>query len=204
MSEHGWFSRRARVRILRLGFVPIAFVAVFGGRSWENESAKGFLIEALGYILLLTGTGLRLWATLYIGGRERSELVSDGPYSLCRNPLYVGTLLITAGASLCFGNFLMLALSLGLMAPVHWLVVSAEERRLAERFGADYQAYVQRTPRFLLRFRAYTCPEWVSVSSRSMWSAVSETVLIVLLPLVGRLVELLHDKGVLPVLWKVA
>jgi protein-S-isoprenylcysteine O-methyltransferase Ste14 len=43
---------------------------------------------------LWPGATLRLWSTLYIGGRKRVVLVSDGPYSLCRNPLYVGTFLI--------------------------------------------------------------------------------------------------------------
>lgn len=202
MSENGWISRKARTRIMRLGFFPIAFVALFGSRSWDTERSTGFLIEASGYILLLAGAGIRLWATLYIGGRKSRELVSDGPYSLCRNPLYLGTVLITAGASLCFANLPMLVLSLGLMVPVHWLVVNAEERHLAERFGSAYETYSMRTPRFLPRFRAYHCQEWVSVWSRTTRSAVLMTVLLVLIPLAGRLVELLHAKGVLPVLWK--
>ena len=50
------------------------------------------LIEMAGLVLILVCILGRTWCTLYIGGLKKRELVTAGPYSVVRNPLYVFTL----------------------------------------------------------------------------------------------------------------
>lgn len=46
-------------------------------------------VEHLGLIAIMVCVLGRAWCSLYIGGRKKQEIVTCGPYSLCRNPLYV-------------------------------------------------------------------------------------------------------------------
>jgi protein-S-isoprenylcysteine O-methyltransferase Ste14 len=182
--------------------IPVVFVSLFVWRSWDDESLTDFFVEWIGYILLVLGLAVRLWATLYIGRRKSRLLVTDGPYSLCRNPLYIGTILAAMGAALCFENFLLLILVFVLLVPVHALVVLAEERHLAELFGSEYEEYRHRTSRFWPSLRNYRRPETIEVSTRTIRRAVLDVMLVMLIPPAGDMVELLHARGLLPVLWK--
>jgi len=193
--------RRLRVPLLRLAYVPIVCVALFVWRSWSDESAADFVIEWAGYFFLISGVGLRLWSILYVGSRKSAKLVVEGPYSLCRHPLYMGTIMVVVGASLCFENFVMLVLSLALMIPVHALTAAAEERRLLDLFGQEYEDYRKRTPKYLFSFASYRCSGTVEVSMGAIRKATLETMGVMLIPPVGELIEVLHAAGLLPVLW---
>src|SRR3989339_1941276 len=111
--------RKLRVHLLRLAFIPVVFVAVFVRPSWSLESATAFSMELAGYLFLLTGLIVRIWCTFYIGSRKSKELICEGPYSLCRNPLYIGTFLLAIGVGLCFENLLMLLFVPAIIIPTH-------------------------------------------------------------------------------------
>jgi protein-S-isoprenylcysteine O-methyltransferase Ste14 len=53
-----------------------------------------------------------------------------------------------------FANHLALYAVLALWVPGVWLIAVLEERELRERFGAEYDAYCRRVPRFLPRLRS--------------------------------------------------
>ena len=80
---------------------------------------------------------------------QASSLVVSGPNALTRNPMYVGL------AGLLVANALRRR-SLAAVLPVAAFVayidrfqVTAEERALGEKFGADYAAYCESVPRWL-------------------------------------------------------
>ncbi len=76
------------------------------------------------------------------------ELRTGGLHAFCRNPIYVGSWLALAGMTLWWPSPLLLVLCAGLGGGMHALVVE-EERFLAEHFGAAFEAYRRRTPRYL-------------------------------------------------------
>ena len=84
--------RKLRIVLLRLAFLPIVLMAIFVRPSWNQEGMGPFFVELAGYLFLILGLSVRIWSILYIGGRKSQELVTDGPYSLCRNPLVRGNL----------------------------------------------------------------------------------------------------------------
>jgi protein-S-isoprenylcysteine O-methyltransferase Ste14 len=77
-------------------------------------------------------------------------LLTEGIYSRIRHPRYVEALLVMASLALIANN---------LASYVNWiigipgvlLVVHIEERELRDRFGAEYEAYCARVPRFVPR-----------------------------------------------------
>jgi len=193
--------RKLRVRLLRLAFVPVAFVGLFVRPPWLLESTTAFFLELGGYVFLLGGLAVRIWCTFYIGGRKSKELITTGPFSICRNPLYIGTFLLSIGVGLCFENLLMLLLVLVIVIPAHVIAVRMEEAHLEKVFAEQYRSYKRRTPRFLPCLRDYHSPGVVSVPVRAIRRIAIDTIAILLLPEIEDLLEVLHLHGVLPVLW---
>lgn len=196
------FLRKSRVVILRIAFAPAVLIMLFVWRSWDDSSIRDFVIEWFGYLLLLAGIGLRMWSTLYIGQRKSKLLITDGPFSTCRNPLYLGSLLVAVGASLCFENFVLLAFVLIILVPIHLLVIFVEEKQLASDFGAPYEQYKKEVPRLWPAFSRFKNPSIIEVSTRAVTRAAMEMILLLLIPPLGDLIELLHANGILPVWWR--
>jgi protein-S-isoprenylcysteine O-methyltransferase Ste14 len=146
--------QRMRKYMIAAGCLVIVAM-VFVTRPVYDSTYYGFWSQAFGIFLILSGFGIRLWCTLYIGGRKNKDLMSSGPYSLCRNPLYVGSILAAVGIGL---QTQMLTFGI-LGGVVCWAifraVVTQEERYLLAQFGEPYRRYCETTPRFLPRFSAY-------------------------------------------------
>ncbi len=76
------------------------------------------------------------------------RLVTDGPYGLTRNPMYLGHLVFVGGLTLATRSTLALASATALV-PWFRARARADERRLTERFGADFEDYCRRVPRWV-------------------------------------------------------
>jgi protein-S-isoprenylcysteine O-methyltransferase Ste14 len=81
------------------------------------------------------------------------ELRQGGLHAISRNPIYVGSWVCLFGMTLWHPSALLLGLCAGIGLCMHGLVL-AEERFLRERFGAAFDAYCKRTPRYLFGGRA--------------------------------------------------
>lgn len=109
-------------------------------------------VEHLGLIAILICIVGRAWCSLYIGGRKKQELVQVGPYSLCRNPLYVFSIIGAVGFGAQTGSLMIGLLFGGLTWGVFRWVVVREEAFLAARFADTYADYCERAPRFVPDF----------------------------------------------------
>lgn len=193
--------RKLRIHLLRLVFIPVVFVAVFVRPYWSLESIMGFVMELGGYFFLLVGLVIRIWCSFYIGNRKSKELIVEGPYSICRNPLYIGSFLLAIGVGLCFENLLILIFVPAIIIPVHLVAARMEEGHLESKFGEQYRVYKQKVPRFRPRFSNYNSPDVIEVNVHSIRRIAMDTVGVLLLPQIEDLLELLHEHGVIPVLW---
>lgn len=84
------------------------------------------------------------------GRRYPGKLLTEGIYAKIRHPRYIEALLWTLGYAL-FANYLAVYIAFLLAIPALYLVVLLEERELRERFGAAYDEYCRRVPRFIPR-----------------------------------------------------
>jgi protein-S-isoprenylcysteine O-methyltransferase Ste14 len=135
-------------------------LVVVGRSRWEEGSP---VIPALfflgGCILAAVGALGRMWCSLYISGYKTTRLVTAGPYSMCRNPLYFFTFLGALGVGLTTATFTfpaLIALGFSLYYP---LVIRAEEAKLLRKHQDLYEAYFRRTPAFLPRPSLFVEPE---------------------------------------------
>jgi len=114
---------------------------------------------AAGLAVSMAGELLRFLGVSYAGSETRTtkigatRLVTNGPFSRVRNPLYLGNILIYLGLSIMANAWLpWIALVVVVWFVFQYaLIVSLEEEFLKQKFGAEYIAYMNRVPRFLPR-----------------------------------------------------
>ncbi len=75
-------------------------------------------------------------------------MVSTGLYKYSRNPMYLGIILITIGEAVYFESENILIYSILLSVIFHLVVVFLEEPHLKRKFGAEYNEYLGKTPRW--------------------------------------------------------
>tara|TARA_R110002049_G_scaffold75862_7_gene195209 strand:- start:24068 stop:24784 length:717 start_codon:yes stop_codon:yes gene_type:complete len=140
--------QRRRKLVLRIGVVML-LVLVAGSQSMAaREGYVHQMITTIGVVAIAICIFGRGWCSLYIGGRKRTELVTRGPYSICRNPLYVFSFIGAFGCGAQTGSVVMgFIFALGC-----WLVLRSvvlrEEAMLAERFGVVFTRYQNTVARF--------------------------------------------------------
>jgi protein-S-isoprenylcysteine O-methyltransferase Ste14 len=81
------------------------------------------------------------------------EMVATGFYRYVRNPMYVGVLAIIIGHFLWFGYWNLLIYAAIVFVAFHTFVTYYEEPNLKRRFGAAYEDYLEKVPRWIPRFR---------------------------------------------------
>jgi protein-S-isoprenylcysteine O-methyltransferase Ste14 len=78
-----------------------------------------------------------------------SRLVTSGPFGLTRNPMYLGLALAYVGGCLVLGRILALAVLVGPLALINFVVIPFEETRMREAFPEEYLAYCRRVRRWM-------------------------------------------------------
>lgn len=78
-----------------------------------------------------------------------STVVQDGVFGLTRNPMYVGMTGLLSGHALARGGVLTWLPVAAFVALIDRTQIPAEEQAMRANFGADYDAYVRRVPRWL-------------------------------------------------------
>jgi protein-S-isoprenylcysteine O-methyltransferase Ste14 len=110
-----------------------------------------------GIVVALTGQAIRV-ATIglvYIirGGKNRriyaEGLVTEGLFSHCRNPLYVGNILILVGLGIMSNSLFFMTCMIPLFLFMYQAIVLAEEDFLRSKFGTSYDDYANTTNRWI-------------------------------------------------------
>lgn len=154
---------------LLLVLLVVTKPARFGSIPYE-------ILEQFGFILVFVAVLGRIWCTLYIAGRKSRELCTVGPYEVCRNPLYLFSLIGLVGICLAAANILLAILSATVYLLYYRGVIRGEERRLAAIFGADFARYVASTPRFWPRLRIPRNSDNLMVNSQIFTRSLMEVI----------------------------
>ena len=142
-------------------FPVVSFALLFGlpPATGPVGPIPGIAVDILGIAVVLAGALLRtaVVGLAYIkrGGVNKkvyaANLVTSGLFSHCRNPLYVGNLLISAGLFIAHGNPVSMLLAAGYFGYSYHAITMAEEGFLRLKFGAAYERYCAHVNRWLFR-----------------------------------------------------
>ncbi|MYA57459.1 isoprenylcysteine carboxylmethyltransferase family protein [Candidatus Poribacteria bacterium] len=141
-------------------FTPIPFILAllyFAEPVWYTVG--------IGALFIAAGEFLRIWAVGYAGASTRArtlgaarDLVTTGPYSYVRNPLYLGNFLLSLGVCFVVNVYWLVAVLVVGYFLQYLPIIAVEESYLMESCGPAYQAYRDRVPRFIPKLRSYPEP----------------------------------------------
>lgn len=157
-------------------------------------------IEWLGVFLIFVCICGRTWCAFYIGGRKKDELVTLGPYSLVRNPLYVFTLIGAFGIGAQFAS-VVVAIAMTLIAAIVLrTVVAQEEAFLSQAFPEGWVRYSQDVARFAPRWRQWQDVEHLTIKPALVVRTFLDACVFALAIPGADLIEAAQAHGLLPVL----
>ena len=81
--------------------------------------------------------------------RPTTVLLTEGPFQLSRNPMYLGMVVQYVGLALLFNSLWAIVLLPLALVIVHLTVIKREERYLEQKFGEEYRAYKARVRRWI-------------------------------------------------------
>lgn len=181
------FRYRWRMHLTLVALLVAWLGAGFSPPFVSSSSLTAIIADYVGWLMFFGGLTLRFWATRFIGGRKSHEVVCYGPYSLTRNPLYVGTFLMILSLAFLLKSPTFAVATAVVIAYYCVAVVPLEERFLRHEFGTAYANYCESVPRWLPRVGTIYAPQLVSVNSETMRSEINRTAWWLLLPLLAEL-----------------
>ena len=121
---------------------PILIIGLF---AMVRPAEQLFWRDLLAALLLVCGLVIRFLVLAVTpvkrdgeGKRVNAEeLRTSGMFAACRNPLYVGNMLIALGYFVLHGDLSIIVIGTVLTAAIYQAIIANEENFLTGRFGAD-------------------------------------------------------------------
>lgn len=193
------FLATYRTRISQVGGLLFLFLCMFSQKNLDLTAPfLAGVLFLIGCVCVAFAVVGRLWCAQYIAGYKNDVLVREGPYSLCRNPLYFFSFLGAVGVGLCTGSLTLTALLVVLFVLMYIPVIHTEEVKLTGLFGASYKKYLQEVPRFLPRLTLYHEPKEYVVKPHVFRQAAGDVLWFVVAVGALECLEGLQETGILP------
>lgn len=142
--------------ILSLAVVVLLFYWLWIPLPFKPSAEHITVFKVVGFVLFIAGTLFTLWARQTLGrmwgistSREVKllpdhQLIDQGPYAMVRHPMYLGWWTAILGMALIYWTWIVLIMFVFSLV-VFYKRAQREEAVLADRFGDQWQAYVQRS-----------------------------------------------------------
>lgn len=129
----------------RLPFGPIVLPWIVRAAGWILLAAIGVAYLLCSYWLMSRGRGA------YVEFDPPREFVATGPFRWCRNPIAACVVAMIFAEAIAFSSLTLFLVFLLAIPLAQLQVVALEEPLLRKRFGAAYEDYLARVPRWLPR-----------------------------------------------------
>jgi len=169
MSIWNWIIRQAKkeysrqARLAAIAFEAFIFLIIIpsllvylsileNGRISKSECSV-FLV--IGGFIAMCGISLAFWTMWVQFHKARGtpipimatkKLLTNKPYSFCRNPMALGTILLYIGISIIARSYLSVGATIVITLFLIVMIKLFEEKEMALRFGESYMRYKKETP----------------------------------------------------------
>lgn len=129
---------------------PLFSEGVFGPHFYAFPMVSGLVIAITGQVVRALTVGLKY---IVRGGKNKKvyaeDLVTEGLFHHCRNPLYVGNIMMLTGVGLISNSLIFLIIMVPLFCFIYQAIVLAEENYLRGKFGPGYDEYTRNVSRWM-------------------------------------------------------
>ena len=191
-----------RAKVSKIFAMVLIVLILFSGSVWEDRKLISEVFFALGALLVGIATVGRLWCSLYISGYKNNSLITSGPYSLSRNPLYFFSLIGSIGVGLATETLVVPLIILAAFSLYYPYVIREEERHLKNIHGDSFGEYCKEIPRFFPTFSHFTEPDSYIVKPKIFRKRVLNSLWFVWILGILEFIEALHEYGPAPIFLK--
>lgn len=188
---------KSRLMVSRIFGLGILVLLLFGSSYWSPAPLFDQMLFFIGFLLAVVGFCGRLWCHSYITGRKKKMLITAGPYSLCRHPLYFFSFVGGIGLGLCTETLSAPVLFVLGFAVYYPHIIRTEERFLSLNFPDAYEDYKRRAPLFFPRWANFREGD-VTVNAADLRHEIVGAGAFLCCIGIFELIEALHQARILP------
>jgi protein-S-isoprenylcysteine O-methyltransferase Ste14 len=192
------FNQKIRIAVLRVFFLLAIPLILFTRSAWAGHDWLFDILEVSGTFLIIFAVLGRFWAILYIGALKNQTVMQDGPYSICRHPLYLFSTMGVVGFAMMLGSFVLVVLLGGGAFLILSATAAREEAFLRDHFGAAYDAYAARVPRIWPKLSLFQAEPTVTSSIAAMRTNFFDALVFLAFIPLAELMEGVKEMGLLP------
>jgi protein-S-isoprenylcysteine O-methyltransferase Ste14 len=127
-------------------YAPLAWPGI---DDTAGRASGAVLMAAAVLLFAWSALTLKRHKTTILPDRGADHLVTEGPFRVRRNPIYLAQVLFLIGLSVLTQNLWFLVVAAPLAVLLTWLAILPEERHLEARFGEAYRIYKAGTRRWI-------------------------------------------------------
>lgn len=142
------FVQRNRLRVRSVLLLVIPALVLFTDRGLSG-SAIGLALYTLGAVTLTAAVVGRFWCYVYNSGTRTKTVITEGPYSLCRNPIYLCSIGVAAAIGLLAQSVVLSVLFTASAILFYAHIINGEEAKLTALHGLVYTDYLRATSKYL-------------------------------------------------------
>ena len=169
-----WLFKKRDYTPVPLIAAALAIMYVYGIRPDDRSVLVGAAFVVLGELI-------RFWGVSYIGpvsrtrSRSTGNLQDSGPYSVVRNPLYVGNFFLSLGLVIVANIWYLVPVHIFLFGFQYHYIVQWEEWNLRGKFGAEFEAYCKQVPRWVPKVTQYRGGkhDWLKALKSERWTILA-------------------------------
>ena len=190
-----------RLRLTLAFYLALWATTAFAGPG-PGAGYGAALLSPLAWLIVGAASLGRIWCSVFVAGRKDAVLVTQGPYALCRHPLYSLSIVAAAGLGLATRSLVLAVTAVVVVSLLVARAARAEERLLLSLHGQAYADYMASTPRFRPRLAALEAarpPERLEIQPRVLWKAFLDAGSILLLLALIDAARLARESGITPI-----
>jgi len=193
-----------RIRISQIFTGLLVVLIGISNSLWEDKAPfVTTVLFLLGAVLVGIASLGRLWCSVYIAGYKTDHLVTQGPYSMCRNPLYFFSLLGALGVGFTSETLLIPLIILIAFVGYYPLVIKSEEAELLKRHKSKFEIYLKEVPTFFPKISLLNEPEEYIVKPIIFKRHMFHALWFIWFVGIIEIIEELHELSVLPAIFKI-
>lgn len=195
---------KLRLHLSRLFAVLLVLLMCVSKSMWEDKAPLvATTLFLLGAVLVGIASLGRLWCSLYIAGYKTDHLVTQGPYSISRNPLYFFSFVGLLGVGLSSETILVPLIILIAFIAYYPFVVRSEEAELMRLHKTQFEIYMKEVPRFFPEISLLKEPEEYVVKPVVFRKHIFDALWFIWIMGILETIEGLQEAGIFPTIFKI-